>query len=41
MEASAESFFRENAGEMKTERVALFEKLLEMGKRYRRVNQWN
>lgn len=33
--------FLECAGEMKPERVALFEKLLEMGKRYRRVNQWD
>ena len=30
-----------NAGEMKEDRVALFENLLEMGEKYRRVNQWN
>ncbi len=29
-----------NAGEMKEDRVALFEKLLEMGEKYRRVNQY-
>lgn len=29
-----------NAGEMKEERVELFEKLLELGERYRRVNQY-
>lgn len=28
------------AGEMKDERVALFEKLLEFGEKYRRVNQY-
>lgn len=28
------------AGEMKEDRVALFERLLEMGERYRRVNQY-
>lgn len=28
------------AGEMKPERVALFKLLLEMGEKYRRVNQW-
>ena len=29
-----------NAGEMKEDRVALFENLLEMGEKYRRVNQY-
>lgn len=29
-----------NAGEMKEERMALFEKLLELEERYRRVNQY-
>lgn len=29
-----------NAGEMKGERLALFEKLLEIGEKVRRVNQW-
>lgn len=29
-----------NAGEMKEERIALFEKLLELEERYRRVNQY-
>lgn len=29
-----------NAGEMKQERVEMFEKLLEMGERYKRVNQY-
>ena len=29
-----------NAGGMKEDRVALFEKLLEMGERYRRKNQY-
>lgn len=29
-----------NAGEMKEDRVALFEKLLEMGEKIRRVNPW-
>lgn len=29
-----------NAGEMKGDRVALFEKLLEMGEKYRRKNQY-
>lgn len=29
-----------NAGEMKEERVALFENLLEMGEKYRRKNQY-
>ena len=29
-----------NAGEMKEDRVALFEKLLEMGEMYRRKNQY-
>lgn len=29
-----------NAGKMKPERAELFEKLLEMGERLRRVNQW-
>ncbi len=28
------------AGEMKDDRVALFEKLLEFGEKYRRVNQY-
>lgn len=28
------------AGEMKDDRVALFEKLLELGERYRRLNQY-
>ena len=30
-----------NAGEMKEDRVALFEKLLEVGEMYRMVNQYN
>lgn len=30
-----------NDGEMKEDRVALFEKLLEMGERYRRKNQYD
>ena len=29
-----------NAGKMKAERAELFEKLLEMGEKLRRVNQW-
>ena len=29
-----------NAGEMKEDRVPLFEKLLEMGEMYKRVNQY-
>lgn len=29
-----------NAGEMKEDRVVLFEKLLELGERYKRVNQY-
>jgi hypothetical protein len=29
-----------NAGELKEDRVALFERLLEMGERYRRKNQY-
>lgn len=29
-----------NAGEMKTDRVAMFKQLLEIGERYRRVNQY-
>ena len=29
-----------NAGELKEDRVALFEKLLEMGEKVRRVNQY-
>ena len=29
-----------NAGEMKESRVEMFEKLLEMGERYKRVNQY-
>lgn len=29
-----------NAGKMKEDRVDMFEKLLEMGERYKRVNQW-
>ena len=29
-----------NAGEMKEDRVALFKELLEMGEKYRRVNQY-
>lgn len=28
------------AGELKPERVELFKKLLELGEKYRRVNQW-
>ena len=31
---------RMNAGEMKEERVELFEKLLELTDQYRRKNQW-
>ena len=29
-----------NAGKMKESRVEMFEKLLEMGEIYRRINQW-
>lgn len=29
-----------NAGELKPERVELFQKLLEMGEKYKRVNQY-
>jgi len=29
-----------NAGELKEERVVLFQKLLEMGEKYKRVNQY-
>lgn len=29
-----------NAGELKEKRVALFQKLLELGKKYKRVNQY-
>lgn len=29
-----------NAGELKPERVELFQKLLELGERYKRVNQY-
>lgn len=29
-----------NAGEMKEDRVALFQNLLEMGEKYRKVNQY-
>ena len=29
-----------NAGELKEDRVKMFEKLLELGERYKRVNQW-
>ena len=29
-----------NAGEMKESRVEMFEKLLKMGEKYKRVNQW-
>ena len=29
-----------NAGKLKENRVELFEKLLEMGEMYKRVNQW-
>lgn len=29
-----------NSGEMKESRVEMFEKLLEMGEKYKRVNQW-
>lgn len=29
-----------NAGLLKPERVAFFQKLLELGEKYRRVNQW-
>ena len=29
-----------NAGELKEERVEMFQKLLEMGKKYKRVNQY-
>ena len=29
-----------NAGELKEDRVELFQKLLEMGEKYKRVNQW-
>ena len=31
---------RLNAGEMKEDRVPLFKNLLEMGEKYRHVNQW-
>ena len=31
---------RMNAGEMKEERLAMFEELLELGEKYRRVNQY-
>ena len=31
---------RANAGELKEERVELFKKLLEMGEKYKRVNQY-
>lgn len=31
---------RMNAGELKADRVEMFEKLLEMGGRYRKVNQY-
>lgn len=29
-----------NAGELKPERVEMFRQLVEMGEKYRRVNQW-
>ncbi len=29
-----------NAGELKEDRVEMFEKLLEMGEKYKRVNQY-
>jgi hypothetical protein len=29
-----------NAGELRPERMEMFRQLLEMGKKYRRVNQW-
>ena len=29
-----------NAGELKEERVEMFQKLLEMGEKYKRVNQY-
>lgn len=29
-----------NTGKMKDNRVKMFEKLLEMGEKYKRVNQW-
>lgn len=29
-----------NSGELKADRVALFQKLLEMGEKYKRVNQY-
>ncbi len=29
-----------NAGELKEERVELFQKMLEIGEKYKRVNQW-
>ena len=29
-----------NAGEMKETRIELFKQLLELGEKYRRVNQW-
>jgi len=29
-----------NKGELKVDRVEMFEKLLEMGEKYKRVNQW-
>ena len=31
---------RMNAGELKEDRVVLFQKLLEMGEKYKRVNQY-
>jgi hypothetical protein len=31
---------RMNAGELKEDRVEKFEKLLELGERYKHVNQW-
>lgn len=31
---------RMNAGEMKEDRLAMFEELLELGEKYRRVNQY-
>ena len=29
-----------NAGKLKEERIGLFEKLMELGEKYKRVNQW-
>ena len=29
-----------NAGKLKSDRVELFQKLLELGEKYKRVNQW-